>query len=72
MHGGLSAAIDRGLADLIVVWARRRWPALRFVPARWLRPAVAPTAVRLRRSLCGAVLVAAMPVGIVFGVLLWA
>jgi hypothetical protein len=72
MHSGLSAAIDGRLADLIVVWARRRWPALRFVPARWLRPAVTPTAMRLRRSLCGAVLVAAMPVGIVCGVLFWA
>jgi hypothetical protein len=72
MHSGLSAALDRRLADLIVVWSRRRWPALRFVPARWLRPAVAPTAVRLRRFLCGAVLVATMPAGIVVGVLIWA
>src|SRR3954454_9679575 len=68
MHSGVSAAIDRRLADLIVVWARRRWPALRFVPARWIRPAVAPTAVRLRRSLCGAFLVAGMPVGMVSAV----
>jgi len=72
MQAGLSAAIDRRLADLIVVWARRRWPALRFVPDRWLRSAVAPTTVRLRRCLCGAVLIAAMPVGIGFGVWFWA
>jgi hypothetical protein len=65
MHGGLSAAIDRWLEDLIVVWARRQWPALRLLPARWLRSAVAPTALRLRRSLSRAILAAAMPVGIV-------
>ena len=65
MHSGLSAAIDRRLEDLIVVCARRQWPALRLVPARWLRPAVAPTALRLRRSLCRVALVATLPVGMV-------
>src|SRR3954471_16056693 len=70
MPSGLSAAIDRRLEDLIVVWARRRWPALRLVPARWIRPAVAPTAVRLRRSLSRGLLAAAMPVGIILALLI--
>ncbi|MGZ6695739.1 MAG: hypothetical protein ACXVFL_08850 [Solirubrobacteraceae bacterium] len=60
MSSGLSAAIDSRLEDLIVAWARRRWPALRLVPAPWIRPAVAPTALRLRRSLSYGVLAAAM------------
>ena len=60
MSSGLSAAIDSRLEDLIVAWACRRWPALRLVPARWIRPAVAPTALRLRRSLSYGVLAAAM------------
>ena len=70
MPSGLSAAIDSRLEDLIVVWARRRWPALRLVPARWIRPAVAPTAVRLRRSLSRGLLAAAMPVGIILALLI--
>ena len=69
MHGALSAAIDRRLEALIIVWARREWPALRLLPIRVLRPAVAPTALRLRRVLTRAVLAAAMPVAIVVGLL---
>jgi hypothetical protein len=51
MRNRVYAAIDTQMADLIVAWARRRWPALKLVPARWIRPAVAPVAVRLRRGL---------------------
>jgi hypothetical protein len=69
MHSALSAAIDRRLEALIIVWARREWPALRLLPVRWLRPAVAPTALRLRRLLTRAVLVAAMPAAIAVGLL---
>jgi hypothetical protein len=47
----VNAAIDTQMADLIIAWARRRWPALRLVPSRWIRPAVAPAVIRLRRGL---------------------
>jgi hypothetical protein len=70
MSSGLSAAIDSGLEDLIVAWARRRWPALRLVPARWIRPAVAPIALRLRRLLLRAIRAAAMPIGIILALLI--
>jgi hypothetical protein len=70
MPSGLSAAIDRRLEDLIVAWARRRWPPLRLVPARWIRPAVAPMALRLRRLLSRPVLAAATPIGIILGLLI--
>jgi hypothetical protein len=70
MPSGLSAAIDSRLEDLIVAWARRRWPALRLVPARWIRPAVAPLAPRLRRLLLRAVVAAAMPIGVILTLLI--
>jgi hypothetical protein len=69
MLSGLSGPIDSRLEDLIVAWARRQWPVLRLVPALWIRPAVAPTAVRLRRLLSRGVLAAAMPVGIILALL---
>jgi len=69
MHSAVSAAIDRGLQALIIVWARREWPMLRMLPVRWLRPAVAPTALRLRRLLTRVVLAAATLVAIVVAVL---
>jgi hypothetical protein len=69
MHSALSAAIDRRLEALIIAWARRDWPALRLLPVRLLRPAVAPTALRLRRVLTRAVLASAMPVAVVVGLL---
>jgi hypothetical protein len=70
MRDGLTAAIDRRLEVLVVAWARRQWPALRFVPARWICPAAAPAARRLRRLLSRGMLAAAMPVGIVFALLI--
>jgi hypothetical protein len=70
MPRGLSAAVDKRLEDLIVAWTRRRYPPLRLVPARWIRPAVAPAAVRLRRLLWRGVLVAATPIGVVVALLI--
>ena len=70
MRNGFSAAIDRRLEELVVAWARRQWPALRLVPPRLIRPAAAPAARRLRRLLTRSVLAAAMPVGIVFALLI--
>jgi hypothetical protein len=70
MPSGPSTAIDSRLEDLIVAWARRRWPALRLVPARWIRPSVAPLAVRLRRLLSRAVFAALPPIGIVLALLI--
>jgi len=65
MPHGIGAEADRRLEDLIVAWTRRQYPALRWVPARWIRPAVAPAAVRLRRSLWRGVLAATTPIGMI-------
>jgi hypothetical protein len=59
MRSRVGAAINTQLADLIVAWARRRWPALRLVPAHWIRPAVRPAAIRMRRVLASAALILA-------------
>jgi hypothetical protein len=59
MRGYLGAAIDRRLAELIILRLRRAWPLLKLLPASWFLPIVAPGAKRLRRSLArGAVAVA--------------
>jgi hypothetical protein len=70
MPRGLSTVFDTRLEDLIVAWGRRRWPALRVVPARWLRAAVAPSARRCRRMLGRAVLAAALPIGLILALLI--
>jgi hypothetical protein len=59
MRNRVTVAIDALLADLIVVLVRRRWPALRLMPARWMRLAVTPAAIRLRRALSAAALILA-------------
>jgi hypothetical protein len=69
MRDALTAAIDRRLQEFVVAWARRRWPALRVVPPRLIRPAAAPAARQLRRLLTRSVFAAAVPVGIVFALL---
>jgi hypothetical protein len=69
MPSGLSAAIDTRIEGFLVAWLRHHRPALRLLPARWIRLVVAPTAQRLRRSFTRTVLVAAMAVGIVLGLL---
>jgi hypothetical protein len=59
MRGELGAAIDRRLAELIVIRLRRNWRLLKLVPASWMFAIVAPGARRLRHSLArGAVAVA--------------
>jgi hypothetical protein len=69
MPSWLIAAIDRRLEDLIVAWTRRQRPALRLVPTPWIRSAVAPTALRLRRLITRGV-IAAMPIGIILALLM--
>jgi hypothetical protein len=70
MASGISAAVDRRLEDLIVAWTRRHYPPLQLVPARWIRPAVAPAAARLRRLLLRGVLAAATPIGMILVLLI--
>jgi len=69
MRSRVSAAIDTQLADLIVAWARRRWPALGLVPARWIRPAVTPAARPLRRLLSTAALILGATTALIVAVL---
>jgi hypothetical protein len=70
MPSAINAAVDRRLEDLIVAWTRRQHPALRRVPARWIRPVVAPAAVRLRRLLWRGVLAAATPIAMILVLLI--
>jgi hypothetical protein len=66
MRIDVRVAIDRRLQDLIVTRLRRQWPLLRFVPARWMRPAVRPSALRVRRSVArGALAFAVVPSGVI-------
>ena len=69
MRSRVSSAIDTQLADLIVALARRRWPALRLMPARWIRPVVTPAAMRLRRLLSTAALILGATIGLIVAVL---
>jgi hypothetical protein len=70
MRSGVGAAIDSWLEELIVTWVRRQWPALRLVPARWIRPVIKPTVVRLRRSLSRGALALAVPVATILTLLI--
>jgi hypothetical protein len=70
MRSGVGAAIDSWLEELIVTWVRRQWPALRLVPARWIRPVIKPTVVRLRRSLSRGALALAVIVGTILTLLI--
>ncbi len=69
MRSRVSAAIDRQVANMIVAWARRRWPALGLVPACWIRPAVTPAAIRLRRLVSTAALTLGATTGLIVAVL---
>jgi hypothetical protein len=51
MRSELGVAVDRRLAELIIVRLRRSWPVLKLLPASWIVPIVVPAARRLRRSL---------------------
>jgi hypothetical protein len=58
--GELGAAIDRRLAELIIIRLRRNKPMLKLVPASWVFPIVEARTRGLGRSLSlGAVAVAA-------------
>jgi hypothetical protein len=59
MRPRVIAAIDTRLAGLLMALACRRWPALRVVPQRWIRPLLVPAAGRLRRGIAAAVLTVA-------------
>jgi len=72
MRSRVNAAIDTQLAELIVALACRRWPALRLVPRRWIRPVLAPAAVRLRRAISAAALILAATTGVIIaGLVIW-
>jgi hypothetical protein len=65
MRTCVNAALDTRLADLMVALACRRWPALRIVPRRWVRPVLVPAAVRVRRGISAAVLIVAATAGVI-------
>ena len=56
-------ALDRRIASVILLRARRRWPLLSFVPEPCVRPLLAPLATRLRRSLMRAAVAVAVVTG---------
>jgi hypothetical protein len=70
MRSGVAAAIDSRLEELAVTWVRRQLPALRLVPAGWIRPVIKPTVVRLRRSLSWGAIGLVVPVGTVLTLLI--
>ena len=57
------SALDRRIASVILLRARRRWPLLSFVPEPWMRPLLAPLVTRLRRSLMRVVVAGAVLAG---------
>jgi hypothetical protein len=69
MRSSPGAALDRRIEAMIVSWVRRQWPVLRIVPVGLIRPAVAPTALRLRRSIVRATFVIAIPAAVVVAAL---
>jgi hypothetical protein len=69
MRSGVGTAIDSWLEELVVTWVRRQSPVLRLVPARWIRPVIKPTVLRLRRSLSLGAVALAVPVVIILTLL---
>lgn len=69
MRSRVNAAIDTRLAALMVTLACRRWPALRVVPQRWIRPVLVPAAGRLRRGIAAATLIVAATAGVIIALL---
>jgi hypothetical protein len=65
----VNAAIDTRLAELMVALVCRRWPVLRVVPQRWIRPVLVPAAARLRRGIAAAALVVAATAGVIIALL---
>jgi hypothetical protein len=70
MHSGVRAAIDRRLEELAVRLLRRQWRVLGLVPARWIRPVIKPTVVRLRRSVFRVALASAVAVSTILTLLI--
>ena len=69
MRTSPGAALDRRIETVILTFARRDRPLLRLVPTALLRPVVAPTALRLRRSIVRGTLVIGIPAAAVLA--LW-
>jgi hypothetical protein len=69
MRSRVNAVIDTRLADLMVALACRRWPALRVVPRRWIRPVLVPAAVRVRRGISAAALIGAATASVIIALL---
>jgi len=70
MRIGPGAASNSWLEQLGVILVRRRRPALRLVPARWIRPVIKPSVARLRRSLSRGAVALAVSVGMIFTLLI--
>jgi hypothetical protein len=61
----VSTAVDTRLAHpSVALVACHRWSALQLRPERWIRPAVRPAAIRLRRLLSAAALMLGVTVGL--------
>jgi hypothetical protein len=69
MRSRVNAAIDTRVADLILALACRRWPTLRVVPQRWIRPVLVPAAARLRRGITAPALIVAATAGVIIALL---
>jgi hypothetical protein len=69
MRSELGAAVDRRLAELIIVRLRRSWPLLKLLPASFIVPIVVPAATRLRRSLFRSAVFVAVFAGAVIGII---
>jgi hypothetical protein len=65
MLSALADRLDRRLANIILARARRRWPLLTLIPARWLGPLASPLATRLRRSLARGALTTSATIAVV-------
>jgi hypothetical protein len=70
MRTGVGAAIDSWLEQLGVTWVRRQRPVLRLVPARWIRPVIKPSVLRLRRSLSRGAVELAVSAGMILTLLI--
>ena len=65
----INAAIEMQLAALIIAWACRRWPVLSLVPARWIRAAVTPAAIRVRPVVSVAAVISGAALGLMLALL---
>ncbi len=65
----LGAAVDRRLAELIIIRLRRSWPLLKLMPSSCIVPIVVPAATRLRRSLCRSAVAGAALAGAVIAII---